>query len=277
MIKDSVITWGLADAAQYVGKSKERIQLAVAKGIESMAKEASIETASGRRNSSDKFAFGAASLGSIVTLDTLRSIAEKDGEYCYIGAGKGGCVSVSAETVKAMFSRNMPLYFFANQVPLLGPADPSTRGMGNVESKVASFAKDIGTKNLTVVAFYDPADFLGYRVPKIESNGDTKVDVVNVMTRNQGFGIWYVINNPLDAHTGFPKTRAVMNFMADGAKVSSIGDTGILNWFFPSSDTNSRSIETSPQKPKREPSPTVRGVLGQVIQEPRDSAQPSSS
>lgn len=277
MIKDGVITWGLADAAQYVGKGKERIQLAVAKGVESMANEARLQSQSGRKESSDRFAFGAASLGSIITLDTLRCLADGNGNFCYIGSGKSGCISVSPETVKAMFSRSMPLYFFANQIPLLGPADPNSNKKDGIETKVASFAKDVGAKNLTVVAFNDPADFLGYRVPKIESNGSTKVDVVNVMTRNQSVGIWFVVNSPLDAHTGFSKTRAVMNYMADGGTVNSTGDTGILSWFFPTVEPKPNPDPSTPAANPMTPAPSRRGVLGQSAPTPSQPEQQSTT
>lgn len=230
-IKDGTVSWGLADAAQYVGKNRSRIQYAVALGLESMAKEAGIDSSSANPGvCRDLFAFGAASLGSIITLDALATLAGNGGKQCYLDGGRNTCVNLDSTVVQAMFSGGLPLYLFANQIPLLWPAIEGkykTKGEARaLANQIAEFAPAAKQHRFLVVAFNDPADFLGYRVPNLDTGKGVGIDVINVMTRNQGYGIWWLVNSPLDAHTGFPKTRAVMDFMAEGGKVTKTADTG---------------------------------------------------
>lgn len=211
-LKDGVVTWGLMDAALYVGSERKRMQHVVAKGLEWVGEE---DLKSGR------FAFGAASLGSVITLDTM---AEAAG-------------SLNPEISDALFDGTLPLYLFANQIPLLDPAArrpfPAIAKQGGTappRSPVANSLQNFAAQaprpsrphqihqprgKLTVLAFNDPSDMLGYQVPPVPSK-NVDVTVINVTTRNQAIGIWFLGVNPLDAHTGFPKTRAVVEMMVKG-------------------------------------------------------------
>ena len=209
MLKDSIVTWGLMDAALYVGSQRNRMQDAVSRGLAMVGKE---DLKNGR------FAFGAASLGSIITLDTMARDASK----------------LDSDIKNAFFREEQPLYFFANQVGLLGAGDKDplkSVAKANQTAIVApelstslqNFAKSADpttkseTAKLTVIAFNDPADFLGYPVPAQE-NDSVEFRIVNVSVRNQGLGIWGTVVNPLDAHGGFPKTRGVVKILTEGIK-----------------------------------------------------------
>ncbi len=245
VIKDASVSWGLADAAQYVGKNKGRMRAAVAMGIESMAREANLNSQAGRRASQDRFAFGAASLGSIITLDTLQMLAQSGGAQCFVDGGSKGCVTVSPGAIKAMFSNDMPLYMFANQIPLLAPAIDTDFKSDAFAQKVADITGRKEPRKFLIVAFNDPSDFLGYRVPHIASSDTVDVDVVNLVTRNQSFGVWFFLNNPLQAHGGFALTSAVMDFIAKGGTIEQNVNTGRVG---PYGQPSSRPRSSS-QKP----------------------------
>ena len=214
-LKDGLVSWGLMDAALYVGAERANMQHAVETGINWLAhgypQKETPQPAAG-----DRYAFGAASLGSAITLDTLKMLlAEPD-----------------SPTVARMFRSGVPLYLFANQIPLLDPASVSS-GAGN-RAKITNSTqalKEIARQLpkdavLTVVAYNDPSDMLGFPVPAIPDNGDgAKIRVINVAVRNQAFGIWWLFSNPLAAHTGHPRTRTVMKNMADGITVKAAATT----------------------------------------------------
>lgn len=212
LVKDGIITWGLMDAALYVGGERLRMQDAVAEGLRLVGKE---------DLNKGKFAFGAASLGSIITLETFKREAK----------------GLNPKLTAAFLTGEQPLYLFANQIPLLGPANGGALKRGETEdgrhgivapvaNALQAFAESAKAANealeypkLTVVAFNDPADLLGYPVPMIEKRDGknaVEVTVVNVATRNQGLGIWFAGVNPVSAHTGFAKTRDVVKIMSKG-------------------------------------------------------------
>lgn len=213
-IKDAMVTWGLMDAAMYVGQGRARMQAPVADGLKLVARE---DLKRGR------FAFGAASLGSIITLDTMTRITR----------------SLDPDMTAALFKGDLPLYLFANQIPLLGPAaERSLEQMTNpayrasltspVSDSLGQFAAQAVREGktgdsrpiLSVLAFNDPADLLGYRVNPPKASDDVTVRVANVTTHNRGWGIWGIVTNPYSAHAGFPETSGVIKLMLRDLEVN---------------------------------------------------------
>jgi hypothetical protein len=216
-LKDGLVSWGLMDAALYVGAGKKDMQQAVAKGLHLLAE------GSPAPNRHDRFAFGAASLGSVITLDTMKNVLNEGG-VCYGGV----CRRLAPETVSGMFREGVPLFLFANQIPLLDPASIPASGSRNATvsastSALTDLAEQLPKDGvLTVVAFNDPSDMLGYRVPAIPTHAKgAQIRVVNVAVRNQSLGLWWIFSNPLSAHVDFPKTNAVMNEMVNGITIPS--------------------------------------------------------
>jgi hypothetical protein len=214
-LKDGLVSWGLMDAALYVGAGRTGMQQAVAQGLHLLA-EGSLAP-----SRHDRFAFGAASLGSVITLDTMKNLLEHGG-VCYGGM----CRRLAPETIASMFRKGVPLFLFANQIPLLDPASvPASAAGSTAISESTAALTDLAERLpqgavLTVVAFSDPSDMLSYRVPAIATARKSAViRVVNIAVRNQSVGLWWLVSDPLAAHTGFPKTRAVMNEMVNGMTI----------------------------------------------------------
>lgn len=254
-IKDGLVTWGLMDAALYVGTNRHRMEEAVAQGLSAMWAESAGQSAH------DRYVFVSASLGSIITLNTLTRILNEAPP-----AGTTG-KSLSPEAVITMLlppksgnSLRPPaspasLHMLANQVPLLAqavdnggaglkatdaegaapsetpleaPQATALRGFARALSQALGQAKSLGLekqgdgkRQLNVIAYTDPADLLSFQIRKRDLPGfgeleNVNIELTNVLVRNPAFGIRPLFSWPLSAHSDFDKSPAVIWLMAEG-------------------------------------------------------------
>ena len=219
VLKQEIMNWGLSDAVIALGPMKRYLNDTI-----DQACVQALET-----GADDRYVVVSESLGSFVVLDAF---AER----------RSGVVGV--------MQRTADLYFFANQFALLelariegiplrptpprGPAPvrgrtymasvtdgptapvaPSPLGAlamwagseaGAGRDLVAQAAPVAGLEK-QIVAFSDPSDLLTYRVPPLDG-----VKVVNLYDR-QGFDLFGGLADPIAAHTGHVRNKAVWKVM----------------------------------------------------------------
>lgn len=181
-----------------------------------------------------EFAVIAYSLGSFMVLDAIDELRLSPGDF---GLTAEGC-----QLLPPIFD-GMPVYLFSNQIALLMTARPhfgcdpeSTctlvselggRRFILPDSRLrSSLAESTDDRDVTpacrqrlgmdLIAFNDPNDIMGYRLPDFLAGMPLFRNVVNVRVRNPGFRIPGILANPFAAHTNHGRNPAVVHFMLEG-------------------------------------------------------------
>jgi len=150
------------------------------------------------------------------------------------------------ETALAAFDRAVApvseVFMLANQIPLLGLAEtapvphsgatvgaapPSSTLIRGVQT-IAAARERQRTRSprpqpaggppppITIVAFTDPNDLLSYRLAPESAPAGPLVEVVNVITSNDGALLGYV-ENPMSAHVGYRTNPDVLKLLFGGS------------------------------------------------------------
>lgn len=223
-LKHGIISWGFTDASMYVSKLGGQLEEIVAQGVNFLGSEL---------KSSDRVAVVTASLGSTITLNTIKELTKEsyptiNGErWKWEGdAAKqlNELMAVSDEGSRACF------YMFANQYALLSPRLEDggyvCETLGEIEEEplalgtaVEQARERLGVRSyeqIPLVAFTDPDDLLSFPM----NSPSPSVSVMNVYVRNNGIRfvlpIFGGITNPGTAHSGYGKNSAVLDLMLKG-------------------------------------------------------------
>ncbi|MEO1250885.1 MAG: hypothetical protein AAFW81_00905 [Pseudomonadota bacterium] len=178
--------------------------------------------------SGQEFAIVTYSLGSFLLLDTLDEFRLWPGD---LGPPETTCALMPAVLDET------PVYMFSNQVALLLAAHPhfgcDPNGACTVFSEFGSDrtrlvdprahgdAPDADaackeTARLRLIAFNDPNDVMGYRLPDILLESPLIGDVINVRVRNPAFGVPGLFVSPASVHSNHGENKAIIDFILDG-------------------------------------------------------------
>lgn len=175
-----------------------------------------------------EFAFLTYSLGSFMLLDSFDEFRLWPGD---LGPPELTC------RLMAPLLNDTPVYMFSNQVSLLLTAhphfgcdpegscdlygefggrrllltDPRDRGPGGEENMSCHTET-----RLEVIAFNDPNDIMGYRVPDFLTDSPLIKRVVNVRVRNPSFWLPGLLANPVAAHSNHGANPAIVDFILEG-------------------------------------------------------------
>ncbi|MEL6324245.1 MAG: hypothetical protein AAFQ84_08465, partial [Pseudomonadota bacterium] len=179
--------------------------------------------------SNDRFAYLTYSLGSFLFLDMLDEFRLWPDDL--------GDPSYTCALMPALLN-DAPVYMFSNQVNLFLAAhphfgcdpdgkcelyttyddrasllfDPRARDR---HASVDRACKDSAC--LQIIAFNDPNDVMGYRLPPILRESTLINQVINVRVRNPAFWVPGVFVSPAGAHNNHGKNRAILRLMIEGA------------------------------------------------------------
>ncbi len=251
LIKDDFMVGGLTDAVLSVGPLGAAARDAIRQGICFMAADAleapsrpesaarcrlTEETlarfggASGvaERLGQHDFTFLAYSLGSFMLLDSLDEFRLWPGDL--------GPPELTCRLMPPLLD-DAPVYMFSNQISLLLAAhpqfgcDPDSNcdlygEFGNRRLLLAD-PRDHGRNggepeacavetSLQVIAFNDPNDIMGYRVPDYVTDSPLIDSVMNVRVRNPAFRIPGLLVSPVAAHTNHGDNAAILDFIIEG-------------------------------------------------------------
>jgi hypothetical protein len=251
LMKDDVMVAGLTDAVLSVGPLGAAARDAVRQSICIMASEAlevpprredlprcqlTQETLNRFGGADDvaahldrhTFAFLTYSLGSFVLLDALDEFRLWPGDL--------GPFELTCRLMPPLLD-DTPVYMFSNQVSLLLSAHPhfgcdpdgscdlygefggrqilltDPRDRGQI-SDLRNACRE--TTQLQIVAFNDPNDIMGYRVPDYLTDSPMIEHVVNVQVRNPSFWIPGLLANPVGAHSNHGDNLAILDFILHG-------------------------------------------------------------
>jgi len=207
-MKRNTMDWGLADTPIVLGPMRKYIHRAMNQAF-AHAQDCVREHTGGH-----EFVIVSESLGSFVVLDAA---AGADGETA---------------SVRQVVAETSDLYFLANQFALLElarlggvAADPTAAAAPEQNHSVLRAwaaspapvrAGETEARVKQIVSFSDPSDLLTFPVPRIPPDpGQPPVRVVNVYDRNE-FSFLRLFANPLNAHLGHSRNRAVMARIFEG-------------------------------------------------------------
>lgn len=252
IIKDDVMLDGLADAVLSVGPLGAAARDAIRQSICIMASDALevparsdifprcelTQATMDRFGGTDRivthldqheFAVLTYSLGSFLLLDTLDEFRLWPGD---LGAAEPTCALMPS------LLDDTPVYMFSNQVALLLAAhphfgcDPETSCNLYAEfgdHKVlltdprehrgaaisASQSCDAQT-SLRLIAFNDPNDVMGYRLPDFLIDSPLIGSILNIEVRNPAFQIPFLLTDPAAAHSNHDRNPKILDFMIKG-------------------------------------------------------------
>lgn len=251
IMKDDVMVAGMTDAVLSVGPLGAAARDAIRQGLCIMAADA-LEAP--RRDPGDprcqltqetlgrfgsaravadhldghEFAMLTYSLGSFLLLDALDEFRLWPEDL--------GPADLTCEIMPALLNET-PVYMFSNQVSLLVTAhpqfgcdpetnctvyalvgerrvllrDPRDRGLAIAPENACRTRT-----SLQVIAFNDPNDIMGYRLPDYLADVPLVGSVVNVRVRNPAFWIPGLLANPVAAHTNHGRNAVVRRIMIEG-------------------------------------------------------------
>ncbi len=250
-LKDNVMVGGLTDAVLTIGPLGVAARDAIRQGICIMAADA-LETpprlddeprcqlsadtlarfggADGVAAHLDEheFAFLTYSLGSFMLLDALDEFRLWPGDL--------GPPELTCKLVTPLLDKT-PVYMFSNQVSLSLTAHPhfgcdaesNCELYGEFDGRSILLTDPRGhgharpshntckvTTNLDIIAFNDPNDIMGYRIPDYLVDSPLIGRVVNVRVKNPAFRVPGLFVNPVAAHVNHGKNQAIIEFILDG-------------------------------------------------------------
>ncbi len=201
-LKTALVTWGLADAAIYLDAGKREVIVNnVVEALKSIHQK--INSDGGR------ICFITQSLGSKVLFDSLAEL--------YHLTKKQYAVRPSVD----ILANTQTIYMMANQLPLLELGtefDRVYQWERLFQSKTIGKTKFPTPKQLTIVAYSDPSDFLTYPIePTVQQfvGPTTNLNAIDVMVTNSK-PIFGLFSNPLKAHTGHFENKILMKHLVDG-------------------------------------------------------------
>lgn len=250
-IKDGVMIGGLTDAVLSLGPLGAAARDAIRQGICLMAADAlevparperaprcrltveTLERFGGASGVADhlrqhEFTFLTYSLGSFMLLDSLDEFRLWPGDL--------GPPEMTCRLMPPLLNET-PVFMFSNQVSLLLAAHPQ---FGCDPKKNCELYSELGDhrvlladprdKNYTddrsqvckietrtqIVAFNDPNDVVGYRVPDYLTDSPLIGSVINVRVRNPAFRIPGLLVSPTAAHTNHGDNKAILEFILEG-------------------------------------------------------------
>lgn len=251
LMKDDVMVAGMTDAVLSVGPLGAAARDAIRQGLCIMAADA-LEAP--RRDPGDprcqltdatlaryggpgevvahldqhEFAMLTYSLGSFLLLDALDEFRLWPEDL--------GPPELTCELMPALLDA-APVFMFSNQVSLLVTAhpqfgcdpdtnctihalvgdrrvllrDPRDRGVAAAPQNACSTRS-----TMQLVAFNDPNDIMGYRLPDYLADAPLVGSVVNIRVRNPAFWIPGLLSNPVAAHTNHGRNPVVRRIMIEG-------------------------------------------------------------
>lgn len=251
LMKDDVMVAGMTDAVLSVGPLGAAARDAIRQGLCIMAADA---LESPRRDAGDprcqltratldrfgsagavgehlerhEFAMLTYSLGSFLLLDALDEFRLWPEDL--------GPADLTCGLMPALLN-DTPVYMFSNQVSLLVTAhpqfgcnpdtnctvhaligerrvllrDPRDRGLA-----IAPENSCRARTSMQVIAFNDPNDIMGYRLPDYLADAPLVGSVVNVRVRNPAFWIPGLLANPVAAHTNHGRNPVVRRIIIEG-------------------------------------------------------------
>lgn len=259
LVKDEVMVAGLTDAVLSVGplgaaardSIRQALCLVAADALEVPQREGSDircrltpETLAryggpadiARHLAHHEFAILTYSLGSFLTIDAIDEFRLWPDDL--------GDPQLTCPLMPGLFN-DTPIYMFSNQVSLLLTAhpqfgcipgrdcllygqignrrvllpDPRGRGplLAEAESE-ARYCREPG--RLQLIAFNDPNDIMGYRLPDFLADTPIVASVANIRVRNPALRIPGLIANPAAAHTNHGANPAILDVMVDGRALS---------------------------------------------------------
>lgn len=214
-LKDGLLNDCLADALIYQGESRKAIRDAVVAALDT------IMTAS--QDDGRPIVLVTESLGSKIAFDALDRMLD---------APEG----TTARTSARRLARQLATVFMqANQLPILSLADQHIGASANAAAPAAAsrsmpqplrrLAEErAGERGITgrstldalkVVAFTDPNDLLSYRLLGSRFAGDPSIEFADVLVSNAPTYVG-LLENPLTAHTSYPRNPDVARLIACG-------------------------------------------------------------
>jgi hypothetical protein len=174
------------------------------------------------------FAFLTYSLGSFMLLDSLDEFRLWPGDL--------GPDELTCQLMPPLLN-DTPVYMFSNQVSLLLTAHPhfgcdpdgscdlfgefGGRRILLTDPRDREKGRDVEhacrqTTRLQIIAFNDPNDIMGYRVPDYLTDSPMIERVVNIRVRNPAFWLPGLFANPVAAHSNHGDNRAIVDFILRG-------------------------------------------------------------
>jgi hypothetical protein len=251
LLKEEVVVGGLTDAVLSVGPLGAAARDAIRQGLCIMAADAlevplrgadgircrlspeMVRRFGGARAVADhlaghEFAMLTYSLGSFLLIDALDEFRLWPDDL--------GDAEVTCELMPALLD-DTPVYMFSNQVSLLVTAhpqfgcdpattcdlygvfggrrvllrDPRDRGAGDARPAACP-----ARTRMQLVAFNDPNDVMGYRLPDYLAEAPLIGSVVNVRVHNPAFAIPGLFINPVDAHQNHDRHPGIRSIMIEG-------------------------------------------------------------
>lgn len=216
-LKANLVTWGLGDAALYLGEQGQDFQECVATAIRQMA---------GGMEDNDRVVVITESLGSTIAVDTIEklldqsiSLASPKSDEATNAATRRKLEALFASSDSTAGPENnakIAFYMFANQYALLSVG----RSHQSTEQKLAKTVKDNTTRSagtVRLVAFTDPDDLLSFPMAKMHAqvNGRPAIEVNNVYVRNRKIAA-FGFSNPGSAHLKYSENPFVLEAILDG-------------------------------------------------------------
>ncbi len=246
-LKTSILDWGFSDAMMAVGSMRDLFREGMrqlflksvrfrANGAETNEWEQQLKEPQGIDR---EFIVVSHSLGSYLVFSTLNMDQQEAVPPNAPAPSKSGAAAED-DAAQYILERTSLVYFFANQVPLLGLANirgPSVAGRAPGEAltpdavsaafntmmtrwknlretfaKRRSGGEESTTKLPQVIAWSDPSDLLSWHLPAMEG-----LVITNLYVRNTGWH--WIISNPAAAHANYATNKEVLRVML-GRKAS---------------------------------------------------------
>jgi hypothetical protein len=226
-LKKTLIDDSISDAVLYTGQYKEHMQYPVMRAIQLIEQDG--------LSAHDELAIITHSLGSRMVFDTL--IKMHEGKPI-LGDPK---VNDNSRVAESVILRTKYFFMLANQLPLLALAETekppgdqpavihrSLKEFLRLHRQIReSMTKKLGREpeemaKLHIVAFSDPNDLLSYPINKdvmLEGNPDApEIDISNVRISIARWGWFFLLADPLKAHTGYFTDSRTVHQIANGRK-----------------------------------------------------------
>jgi len=231
-LKAGLLNQDLADAVLYTGKYRGHMQYPVMRAIQIIEHDG--------LGPGDELGIITHSLGSRMTFDTLNDMIE--GIPIQLdGTPIPSEVDDNKRIATSVILHTKYFFMMANQLPLLALSDAEKpvgekptvrhhsmkkflqlRSLLKVESGKRLEPANNNEPTLHMIAFSDPNDLLTYPIDKanvVDGNSTAlEVEITNVRISVARWGWFFLVANPLTAHTGYFTDARTIHQIANGSK-----------------------------------------------------------
>lgn len=223
VLEDVLMNKCLVDAVVYSGRNGDPIRRAAWMAVcEFMGGTAENENCRFAASEMPNTALISESIGSKILIDALNYLSSQPGNLA--------ASSEARSKLRQLMDNVSTVYLLANQVPILDTANMELDALGSAGAGgLATYGNllvapgPLGLPKLTIVAFTDPNDLLGYAIPEA---GPPGTRVINVIVSNDWTYLGYV-ERPDTAHCGYKTNPVVLELTAQGYRA---GEARKFGW-----------------------------------------------